>query len=165
MAEPVPALEGHVVLVGDDGLGVRVLQELLGLDVPVCAVCPEAQAEFAVAARAASVTLVFGDPTHVDVLRDARADRARSCGLLCDADVPNLHGSLVLQELAPAVRVVLRLPNSSVGASLRDLLGDSVVLSPTDLAAPAFIEAALRPARRPGTQRRRGAPRRPGGPR
>ena len=144
MAEPLPALEGHVVLVGDDGLGVRVLQELIGLDVPVCAVCPDPQADLAAAARAASAPLVVGDPTHADVLRAAQVERARSCGLLCDADVPNLHGSLVLQEVAPAVRVVLRLPNASVGESLRDLLGESVVLSPTDLVVPAFIEAALR---------------------
>lgn len=66
------------------------------------------------------------------------------CGLLSDADLSNLHVALELQELAPRARVVLRLFNTSLAGTLGGLLGDVTVLSATELAAPAFVEAALR---------------------
>ncbi|MEJ7631543.1 MAG: NAD-binding protein, partial [Rubrobacteraceae bacterium] len=135
---------GHVVLVGDDDLGVRVLQELRELGVTVTAVCAQPDAPFARAARGAEVTLVVGDPEHEDTLREAGVEGASTCGLLANADLANVHTALELQELAPRARVVLRLFNTSLADAVRGLVEDMVVLSRTELAAPAFVEAALR---------------------
>ncbi|MDQ3659075.1 MAG: NAD-binding protein, partial [Actinomycetota bacterium] len=135
---------GHVVLVGDDDLGVRVLRELRELGVTVTAVCAKPDAPFARAARDAEVTLVVGDPEHEETLREARVEGASTCGLLANADLANVHTALELQELAPRARVVLRLFNTSLADAVRGLVEDMVVLSRTELAAPAFVEAALR---------------------
>ncbi len=135
---------GRVVLVGNDGLGVRVLQELCELGVTTTAVCTKLEAPFARAARAAGIPLVVGDPENEDTLREAGVDGASVCGLLGDADLANLHVALELRELAPRSRVVLRLFNTSLAGALGGLLGDVTVLSATELAAPAFVEAALR---------------------
>jgi Trk K+ transport system NAD-binding subunit len=135
---------GRVVLVGNDGLGVRVLQELRELGVPTTAVCAQLEAPYSRAARAAGIPLVVGDPEHEDTLREAGVDGASVWGLLGDADLANLHVALELQELAPQARVVLRLFNTSLAGALGGLLGDVTVLSATELAAPAFVEAALR---------------------
>ncbi len=98
---------GHVVLVGDDDLGVRVLQELRELGVTVTAVCAQPDAPFARAARGAEVTLVVGDPEHEDTLREAGVEGASTCGLLANADLANVHTALELQELAPRARLPL----------------------------------------------------------
>lgn len=135
---------GHVVLVGDDDLGARVLEELRGLGVAVTAVCARADSTFARAARAASAPLVIGDPEHEDTLREAGVEGASACGLLAKADLANLHTALELQDLAPQARVVLRLFNTSLADAVRSLVGDVTVLSSTELAAPAFVVAALR---------------------
>lgn len=142
---PVQAGAGHyVVLVGDDGLGVGVLEELRGLGVAVSAVSAEAETPFARAARHADVPLVVGDPEDPETLIAADVAGARACGLVAADDLANLHAALLLQELAPGAGVVLRLYNTSLADAVRDLVGDSVVLSATELAAPAFVEAALR---------------------
>jgi len=138
---------GRLVLVGNDGLGVRVLQVLCELGVTTTAVCDQLEAPFARAARAAGIPLVIGDPEDEDTLREAGVDGASVCGLLSDADLTNLHVALELQELAPRARVVLRLFNTSLAGALGGLLGDVTVLSATELAAPAFVAAIF--GRRP----------------
>jgi voltage-gated potassium channel Kch len=135
---------GRVVLLGDDGLGVRVLQELRELGIAVTAVCMRPEAPFALAAQAAQVPLVVGDPENEDTLKEAGVDKASVCGLLGDADLTNLHVALELQEMAPRARVVMRLFNISLTGAVRSMLGDVAVLSATELAVPAFVEAALR---------------------
>ena len=135
---------GRVVLFGDDGLGVRVLQELGDLGVAVTAVCGRPEAPFALAAQTAGVPLVVGDPENEATLREAGVGEASVCGLLANADLANLHIALELQELAPRARVVMRLFNTSLTVPVRGMLGDVAVLSSTELAAPAFVEAALR---------------------
>ena len=135
---------GRVVLVGDDGLGVRVLQELRELGIAVTAVCLRREAPFARAAQTAQVPLVVGDPENEDTLREAGVEEASVCGLLGDADLTNLHVALELQELAPRAKIVMRLFNTSLTGAISGMLGDVAVLSATELAAPAFVEAALR---------------------
>jgi Trk K+ transport system NAD-binding subunit len=114
---------GRVVLVGDDGLGVRVLQELRELGITVTAVCARPEAPFARAARDARVALIIGDPEHEETLREAGVEEASACGLLGDSDLTNLHIALELQELAPRARVVLRLFNISLAGPIHGLLG------------------------------------------
>jgi voltage-gated potassium channel Kch len=135
---------GRVVLVGNDGLGVRVLQDLCELGIKVTAVCASEQTPFARAARDARVSLIIGNPELEETLREAGIDEASACGLLVDSDLINLHVALELLELAPRARVVLRLFNISLAGAIHGLLGDVAVLSATELAAPAFVEAALR---------------------
>ena len=121
-----------------------MLQELRELGIAVTAVCTRPEAPFSQAAQAAQVPLFIGDPENVDTLREAGVGEASVCGLLGDADLINLHVALELQELAPRARVVMRLFNTSLTGAVRDMLGDVAVLSSTELAAPAFVEAALR---------------------
>jgi Trk K+ transport system NAD-binding subunit len=135
---------GRVVLVGNDGLGVRVLQELCELGIKVTAVCAGDQTPFARAARDARVSLIIGNPELEETLKEAGIEEASACGLLVDSDLTNLHVALELLELAPRARVVLRLFNISLAGAIHGLLGDVTVLSATELAAPAFVEAALR---------------------
>jgi voltage-gated potassium channel Kch len=139
-----PSPDGRVVLLGDDGLGVRVLQELLELGIAVTAVCVRPEAPFARAAQSARVPLVVGDPENEDTLKEVGVEEASVCVLLGDADLINLHVALELQELAPRARVVMRLFNISLTGAVQSMLGDVVVLSATELAVPAFVEAALR---------------------
>jgi len=130
--------------VGDDGLGVRVLQELHELGVAVVAVCDRDDGLLARAAQAAQVPVVVGDPLSEETLRAARIETAWACALLGNSDLANLHIALEAEELAPRARVVMRLFNTSLAGPVRELVGDVAVLSASELAAPAFVEAALR---------------------
>jgi voltage-gated potassium channel Kch len=99
---------------------------------------------FARAARSASAPLVVGDPEHEKKMRGAGVEGTSACGVLDNADLVNLHVALELQELALQAKIVLRLFNTSLASAIRSLVGNVTVLSPTELAVPAFIEATLR---------------------
>jgi Trk K+ transport system NAD-binding subunit len=135
---------GHVVVIGDDRVGVRVLEELVALGVAVRAVAFGADSPFARAAGSSRVPLVTGDPEHAETLREAGIADASACALLANSDLANLHVALALEELAPDARVVLRLFNASLAAAVRRLVGSVTVLSAEEIAAPTFVEAALR---------------------
>ena len=134
----------HVVVVGDDRVGVRVLEELVSLGVDVRAVSDRADSAFARAADAADVALVVGDPRTSRVLEEAGVAEARACGLVANSDLTNLHVALALEELAPTTRVVVRLFNTALGRMVQRLAADVTVLSAEEIAAPTFVEAALR---------------------
>lgn len=119
-----------------------MLEELRELGVAVTAVCAQPDTTFVRAARATQAPLVVGDPEHT--LREAGVEDASACGLLVNADLANLHAALELQDLAPQARVVLHHFNISLAVAVRSLVGDVTVLSSTELAAPAFVVAALR---------------------
>ena len=115
---PAAGLNGHVVLVGQDGLGVRVLEELRELGVSVTAVSAQADTSFAEAARAARVPLVIGDLQSEDTMRKANVDRARACAFLAGGDLANLHLALEARELAPEAKIVVRLFDTSLAGPI-----------------------------------------------
>ena len=135
---------GHVVVVGDDRVGVRVLEELVALGVEVRAVSAGPDTAFARAAGAAEVPLVVGDPQSSRVLQEVGVAEARACGLVANSDLTNLHVALALEELAPQSRVALRLFNTALGRMVHGLVDNVTVLSAEEIAAPTFVEAALR---------------------
>jgi Trk K+ transport system NAD-binding subunit len=74
--------------------------------------------------------------------RLARGD-AQSLVLCDEDDIVNLHLALAAREAQPDLRIVVRLFNLELGAQAERLLGCRA-LSASQLAAPAFVEAALR---------------------
>jgi Trk K+ transport system NAD-binding subunit len=64
--------------------------------------------------------------------------------VLCDeGDIVNFHLALAAREARPDLRLVVRLFNLELGAQVESVLGCRA-LSASQLAAPAFVEAALR---------------------
>ena len=54
-----------------------------------------------------------------------------------------LRVALIIEELAPGLRMVIEMANPQLGGRLTELVGDCTLLSSADLAAPAFVAAAL----------------------
>jgi hypothetical protein len=88
------ASNGYVVLVDDDRVGVRVLEELVALGVAVRGVCADADTPFARAARADGAPIAIGDLLQREE-HPGRGGRghARACGLLVTAYLVNLHAA------------------------------------------------------------------------
>ena len=51
--------------------------------------------------------------------------------------------ALVVEEVAPGLRMVIEMTNPQLGSRLTELVGNCTLLSAADLAAPAFVAAAL----------------------
>ncbi len=58
-------------------------------------------------------------------------------------DVGNIHAALCAQEVAPTIRLVMRIFNTSFGSRIRQLFPGCAALSDASMAAPAFVAAAL----------------------
>ena len=78
-----------------------------------------------------------------DVLRAAGLAGAAGLALMQQDDVGNIHIALTAQEIAPDVRVVMRMFNTGLGYGVKRLLGDCEVISDAAMAAPTFVAAAL----------------------
>lgn len=135
---------GHVVLCGLDRLGIRTLAELRLLGKDVVVIAREPDVDFAARARALGATLVEGRHQDEETLRAAGVPTACALVLTDDDDIGNLHAALAAQELNPQLRVVVRMFNLDLGQRICALFHDSIVLSASALAAPAFVAAALR---------------------
>lgn len=136
------ALGGHVIVCGLDGLGLRTVEDLRRLGETVVVVVQDSE-RFVGRARALGAGMVHGDFRDEDVLRLAGAERARAVVLVEDDDVGNIHAALTVQELNPAVRVVLRVFSQQLGGHVAALFRDAAVISSSAIAAPAFVSAAL----------------------
>ncbi|GGM85720.1 potassium channel family protein [Dactylosporangium sucinum] len=94
------------------------------------------------------------DPEHGPVMIEARTTTTAvfEAADLTDADaiafvgaddVANVDAALVAREVDPHIRVVLRMFNTVLGAGVTERLVNCAVLSASEIAAPAFVAAAL----------------------
>src|SRR3954451_14662682 len=133
-----------VLLSGDDGVPVRVREELEAVGVPVVAICSSPDAMAARAATAAGSRVVVGSPTAPETWEAAGLGEAQGVGLLSPDDLPNLNAALLVAELTDHARIVVRLFQADLAHGVERMLGGrGTVLSDTDVAAPAFLRAAL----------------------
>ncbi|HEX8600609.1 MAG TPA: NAD-binding protein [Chloroflexia bacterium] len=141
----VQQVQGHVVLCGLDGLGLRTLEELhqLGEDVVIVAHTPPET--FVQRVHELGATLISGNQWEEPVLRQAGVMSARAIILTDKDDVANLHAGLVAQDLNPNIPIILHMFNMELGQQVKALFHNCAVLSSSEIAAPAFIAAALHP--------------------
>jgi Trk K+ transport system NAD-binding subunit len=133
-----------VLIAGDDGVPVRVREELASLGVSAVVISSSRETMAARSAIEAGATLVIGDPSVVDTWERAGCAEAGGVGLLGENDLFNLNGALLVGELNMNARVVVRMFSSDLAGGIEQLLGGrGTVLSETEVAAPALISAAL----------------------
>jgi Trk K+ transport system NAD-binding subunit len=133
-------LPAPVLLAGDDGVPLRVREELSGAGVRTVSLC---SAEDVVAARGAEA-LVVGDVLDAAAWDAAGLAGAQAVGLLGPDDLANLNAALLVAERHPSCRIVVRLFAADLAGGVARMLGGrGVVLSDTEVAAPAFLRAAL----------------------
>lgn len=110
---------GHIIVCGDDPLGIRITDELNNAGAPVVEV------------RSADDLAAAG-------VADAEA-------VICadDDDNLNLEIALLARQANPDVRVVARLANGVLREAMAEHNGPGAILDVADLAAPSVVEACL----------------------
>jgi Trk K+ transport system NAD-binding subunit len=122
----------------------RVREELAGADVEVVVVCSRPDCSAALAATAAGTRLVIGNAGEADVWERAGLRGARAVGLLGADDLQNLSAALLVAEETPDTQLVVRMFSAELAGGISRVLGErATVMSETEVAAPAFLQAAL----------------------
>src|SRR5262249_42942073 len=120
---------GHVVVCGLGNIGFRVIQELVGLDERAVAVEMSREGRFVATTRRLGVAVIIGDATVREVLRQAHAATARAVVAATSNDLINLEIALLVRELNPKQRVVVRMSDPSLAQTLREAADVRLALS------------------------------------
>jgi Trk K+ transport system NAD-binding subunit len=130
---------GHFIVCGLGNIGYRVVEELLALDEPVVAIERARDNPFIATARRQQVAVIVGDATIREVLQQAKAASARAVVAATDNELVNVEIALLVRELAPKQRVIVRVIEPNLARTLRQAANIKFALSIPDLAAPAFV--------------------------
>ncbi|MBE1876819.1 NAD-binding protein [Myceligenerans pegani] len=93
------------------------------------------------------VTVVESLRPDTAAFRRARLDDADAVALLDQDDAGNIETALLVNELKPGVRLVVRFFDDELGAGIADHLPNCDVLSASKIAAPPLVALALGEAR------------------
>ena len=142
--EDTVGLRHHVVVVGADSTSVRLVEELTRAGEQLVVLAPSRSIGAVTAEiQALGGRLLVADHVREAELRLAGIERAKAAVILGDDDVQALRVALVVDELAPGIRLVIEMANPRLGGRLTELVGNCTLLSSAGLAAPAFVAAAL----------------------
>jgi Trk K+ transport system NAD-binding subunit len=94
-------------------------------------------------AEAAGARIVHGDFRSHTGRREAGIANARAVVLAASSDVDNLETALEIRGECPDVRIVMRHSQPPLSPRFEADFGIAAALAPAELAAPAFVEAAL----------------------
>jgi Trk K+ transport system NAD-binding subunit len=126
-------VQQHFILCGLGKVGARVLEYLRAAGSAVVVVDNRCPADDP---RLAGAHLVSGDCRQADVLLQAGLHQARGVLILTSDDLVSFSTALMVRQLNPTVRVVVRLFNQSLISRLGAAVGNMQALSTSALAAP-----------------------------
>lgn len=155
-----------IVVCGLGRFGLQVVEALRGCACPVVVLSDaHTSPERVERAEATGARCVTGDFRTSSARRAADVATAAAVILTTATDVDNLEAALEVRGEAPTVRVVMRHSQPRLSRRFETDFGITAALAPAELAAAAFVEAALEaPAPRgssPAADRPLPLPRRP----
>lgn len=130
---------------GDNPLAHRLVDELINrYDAQVTVILESRERNHGPQLAALSgVRIVEASRLDADAFRRAKLTKANGLALVAQDDAGNIHAALRAQDLHPAIRLVIRMFNMSLGHGVRRLFRDCAVLSDASIAAPELVAAAL----------------------
>lgn len=140
-SERVADLRGHVIVCGLQGLGLRIIEQLILSGVPAVVIDDNPDL------RLARLLIDWGVPHIASSSRAAgtlaEAGLAGAVAVICveETDLQTLETALLTRKLRSDVRVVVQLTNPAVGRALSQL--KISVLDRAGLTAPSLVAACL----------------------
>jgi Trk K+ transport system NAD-binding subunit len=133
-------MESTFILCGLGRVGWRVLEHLRASGLPVVVVDNRCVKDDQ---RLCGTRLVVGDFRRQEVLVEAGIAQSRGILILTSDDLVNISTALLVRQLNPGLRVVLRLFNENLIPRLGKAVQNVFALSTSRLAAPLFASSAL----------------------
>jgi Trk K+ transport system NAD-binding subunit len=148
MILPMPALPqsgNHFIVCGDGQLAYRITEELTSrYREQVTVILPSRRRSYGPRISALPGVRVLERKELTDqAFTDAGVTSARAVALLWHEDIVNFHAALRAQDLNPAIRLVVSVLNTRLAEHFSAFFTDCTVLSGFEMAAPAFVAAAL----------------------
>jgi Trk K+ transport system NAD-binding subunit len=133
----------HYIICGLGGIGVRIATQLHAQGHEVVVIERDSQSRFLGMVRAQNIPVIVGDGTLSETLHSANLVQAAAFLTVASDDMINLEIALTAKNIAPKLPVVVRSQNPEQAQRMQQVFDFAAVLSPPELAAPAFAAAAL----------------------
>jgi len=138
--------QDHVVVCGLGKVGYRLVLQLLKMKQEVVGVERDPQAVFLERIHREGVPVLVGDARNRDLLEKAGVKAASAVIACTEDDLTNLEIALESRELAPGIKVVMRMFDQQLADRVSRGFGIHTAFSTSALAAPALAAAATRAA-------------------
>ena len=135
--------DGHVIVCGLKGVGLRTVEQLHRNGVSVVVVDDDPDLRLARIVESWGVTHIQRSAHQGDGLVEAGLNTASAVVCTETSELATLEIAMRVREARPDVRLVVQLANESVGRALERVTGKGSVLDVATLAAPSFVEACL----------------------
>ncbi len=133
----------HYIICGLGGIGVLIANQLHSHGHEVVVIERDPNNRFLNTVRELGVPVILGDASLPVTLTTANIQQADALLAVTSHDIVNLEIALSAKSIAPKLRVVVRNQDAQFAYTVQQVFEFEAVLSPTELAAPAFAAAAL----------------------
>ncbi|BAZ42005.1 TrkA domain-containing protein [Calothrix sp. NIES-4101] len=141
-AARIPA-KNHYVVCGLSGTGIKIVQHLHTSGHDVVVLEPDPNNRFVNTARSLGIPVINGDASFPATLQAAHLATAAALIAVCGNDATNLEIALNAKAITPKVPIIVRYADPDFARIAQQVFDFDAVLSPAELAAPAFAAAAL----------------------
>ncbi len=133
----------HYIVCGLSGIGIKIVQQLHLSGHEVVVIETDANNRFVTTARDMSIPVILADASFRATLQRSNIDTATSVLAVTSDDATNLEIALKAKALAPNIPVIVNYADPDFAGIAQQVFDFEAVLSPAELAAPAFAAAAL----------------------
>ncbi|MGB3534108.1 MAG: NAD-binding protein [Microcoleaceae cyanobacterium] len=135
--------KNHYIICGMGGLGIQIAQQLQNNGYEVVVIEQDPNCRFLSTARSLKIPVIQGDASLSATLEAVNVHHAEALLAVTSSDMANLEIALSARGLSPRLRVVVRSQDAEFATMEQQVFNFETVLSPTEIAAPAFAAAAI----------------------
>lgn len=133
----------HYIICGLGGLAIKTAQHLKENGYEVVIIERDPNCRLISTAKALKIPVVEGDASLANSLKSVNVQKAEALLAVTSDGTTNLEIGLIARGLAPGLRVVVRAHDAHFALMVQQVFDFEAVLSPTEIAAPAFAAAAI----------------------
>jgi len=133
----------HYIVCGLSGIGVKIVEQLHTSGHEVVAIETDSNNRFVNTTRGLGIPVIQGDASFRTILKSSNIHAAAAVLAVTSNDATNLEIALKAKSLAPNIPVIVHYADPDFAGIAQQLFDFEAVLSPAELAAPAFAAAAL----------------------
>ncbi|NJM19808.1 MAG: potassium channel protein [Richelia sp. RM2_1_2] len=133
----------HYIVCGLGGLGIKIVQQLHNSGQDVVVIEPNSNGKFVNTARSLGIPTIHADASFPETLKSCNVANAAALIAVTGNDATNIEIALKAKGLSPKIPVVVNYADPDFARMAQEVFDFEAVLSPAELAAPAFAAAAL----------------------
>ncbi|MDX2254718.1 MAG: NAD-binding protein [Pseudanabaenaceae cyanobacterium bins.39] len=133
----------HIVICGLGSIGVQTALQLVSYGYEVLIIERDINNRFLETVRSHNIPVLHGDASLPTTLKTANLAHAECLVAVTSNDTANLEIALNAKGIAPRCRVIVRYDDPYYASMAHEVFDFEAVLSPPEIAAPAFASSAL----------------------